>query len=98
MNVKASISANTKERYYQPQNSEEELFLHAEKYQLPILIKSPTDYGKTRSVKHMAERLVRPLYNVASHDDLTAAELVGRFLIGKDGTFWQDGPLTRAVR
>ncbi len=98
MNVQASISANTKERFYQPQNSEVELFLHAEKNQLPVLIKGPTGCGKTRFVEHMAERLGRPLYTVACHDDLTAADLVGRFLIGKDGTFWQDGPLTRAVR
>ncbi|MEN9464863.1 MAG: denitrification regulatory protein NirQ [Pseudomonadota bacterium] len=84
--------------YYQAQGSEVELFLHASQNQLPVLIKGPTGCGKTRFVEHMAEKLGRKLYTVACHDDLTAADLVGRFLIGKDGTFWQDGPLTRAVR
>ncbi|MCB1922316.1 MAG: CbbQ/NirQ/NorQ/GpvN family protein, partial [Gammaproteobacteria bacterium] len=62
------------------------------------LIKGPTGCGKTRFVQHMAARLGRPLYTVACHDDLTAADLVGRHLIGSDGTYWSDGPLTRAVR
>src|SRR5699024_1512694 len=65
---------------------------------LPVLIKGPTGCGKTRFVQHMAERLKRPLYTVACHDDLSANDLVGRHLIGGEGTFWQDGPLTRAVR
>ena len=63
-----------------------------------MLIKGPTGCGKTRFVQHMAARLGRPLYTVACHDDLTAADLVGRHLIGDDGTYWCDGPLTRAVR
>jgi len=58
----------------------------------------PTGCGKTRFVSHMAERLGLPLYTVACHDDLTAADLVGRHLIKGGSTYWQDGPLTRAVR
>jgi len=54
--------------------------------------------ARTRFVQYMAARLGRPLYTVACHDDLTAADLVGRHLIGEAGTFWCDGPLTRAVR
>ncbi|KPK11627.1 MAG: AAA family ATPase [Acidithiobacillales bacterium SG8_45] len=84
--------------YYEPQGNETELFEYAFRHQLPVLIKGPTGCGKTRFVTHMAARLGRPLYTVACHDDLTAADLVGRHLIGDSGTYWSDGPLTRAVR
>lgn len=84
--------------FYQPQDNEVQLFEYAYAHQLPLLIKGPTGCGKTRFVAHMAEKLGRPLYTVACHDDLTAADLVGRHLIGPNGTYWQDGPLTRAVR
>ena len=84
--------------FYKPKGGEIELFEHAWKNQLPMLIKGPTGCGKTRFVQHMAARLKRPLYTVACHDDLTAADLVGRHLIGEGGTYWSDGPLTRAVR
>lgn len=83
---------------YLPQANEIALFEHAYHNRLPVLIKGPTGCGKTRFVRHMAERLGRPLFTVACHDDLTAADLVGRHLIGDRGTFWSDGPLTRAVR
>ncbi len=84
--------------FYQPQHHEVELFEHAYHNQLPLLIKGPTGCGKTRFIAHMAARLGRPLYTVACHDDLTAADLVGRHLIGDGDTYWQDGPLTKAVR
>ncbi len=84
--------------FYKPKGGEIALFEHAWKNQLPMLIKGPTGCGKTRFVQHMAARLERPLYTVACHDDLTAADLVGRHLIGDAGTYWSDGPLTRAVR
>lgn len=84
--------------YYCPQGSEEAVFEHAYRNQVPLLIKGPTGCGKTRFIAHMAARLGRPLYTVACHDDLTAADLVGRHLIGDSGTYWSDGPLTRAVR
>ena len=74
------------------------MFEQAYNNQLPLLIKGPTGCGKTRFIEHMAARLERPLYTVACHDDLTAADLVGRHLIGDGETYWQDGPLTRAVR
>ena len=74
------------------------LFEHAWRQRLPVLIKGPTGCGKTRFVEHMAARLGRPLVTVSCHDDLGAADLVGRHLIGPQGTLWQDGPLTRAVR
>jgi len=88
----------TKEPFYQPIGNEISLFNQAYTHQLPVLIKGPTGCGKTRFVSYMAATLGRPLYTVACHDDLTAADLVGRYLIGDGKTFWQDGPLTRAVR
>ncbi|MBZ0092705.1 MAG: CbbQ/NirQ/NorQ/GpvN family protein [Sulfuricellaceae bacterium] len=84
--------------FYRPHANETELFEHAWRNRLPLLIKGPTGCGKTRFVTHMAQRLGRPLYTVACHDDLTAADLVGRHLIGDGETYWSDGPLTRAVR
>ncbi|MBT7022981.1 MAG: CbbQ/NirQ/NorQ/GpvN family protein, partial [Gammaproteobacteria bacterium] len=66
--------------------------------QLPVLIKGPTGCGKTRFITHMAAKLGIPLNTVACHDDLTAADLVGRHLIGAGETYWSDGPLTRSVR
>lgn len=84
--------------YYAAQGSECELFQHCFEQQLPLLIKGPTGCGKTRFVEHMAAHLGRPLITVACHDDLSAADLVGRYLIGGGDTVWVDGPLTRAVR
>ena len=84
--------------FYEPSGNEIALFEHAFNQRLPLLIKGPTGCGKTRFVAHMAARLKLPLYTVACHDDLTAADLVGRHLISDKGTYWCDGPLTRAVR
>ena len=84
--------------FYQALGNEVGLFEQAWKHGLPVLIKGPTGCGKTRFVQHMAHRLGLPLYTVACHDDLSATDLVGRHLIGAEGTWWQDGPLTRAVR
>ena len=84
--------------FYQALGNEVALFEQAWKHGLPVLIKGPTGCGKTRFVQHMAHRLGLPLYTVACHDDLSATDLVGRHLIGAEGTWWQDGPLSRAVR
>ena len=84
--------------FYQASGNEISLFEHAWRNRLPVLIKGPTGVGKTRFVAHMAEKLGLPLHTVACHDDLTAADLVGRHLIQGGETRWQDGPLTRAVR
>ncbi len=88
----------TGQPFYQQVANEEELFVQAWKHGLPALIKGPTGCGKTRFVQYMAHKLNLPLYTVACHDDLSATDLVGRHLIGAEGTWWQDGPLTRAVR
>jgi nitric oxide reductase NorQ protein len=84
--------------YYLPQSNEIELFEAAASMNLPILIKGPTGCGKTRFIETMGERLGRDVYTVVCHDDLSAADLVGRHLIDENGTYWQDGPLTKAVR
>jgi nitric oxide reductase NorQ protein len=84
--------------YYAAQRDECALFEHAYTQRLPLLIKGPTGCGKTRFVEHMAARLGRPLVTVSCHDDLGAADLVGRHLLGAGATRWHDGPLTRAVR
>jgi len=84
--------------FYAEQAQECTLFEHAWRKQLPLLLKGPTGCGKTRFVEHMAARLGRPLITVSCHDDLSAADLVGRFLIGQGNTVWSDGPLARAVR
>lgn len=84
--------------FYAPVADECDLFEAAESHGLPLLLKGPTGCGKTRFVAHMAARLGRPLYTVACHDDLSAADLVGRFLLKGGETIWVDGPLTRAVR
>jgi nitric oxide reductase NorQ protein len=84
--------------YYLPQANEVELFEAAEGMHLPILIKGPTGCGKTRFIEAMGEKLGRDVYTVVCHDDLSAADLVGRHLINENGTYWQDGPLTKAVR
>ncbi len=84
--------------YYLPQSNEIELFEAAAGMNLPVLIKGPTGCGKTRFIEAMGERLARDVYTVVCHDDLSAADLIGRHLIDENGTFWQDGPLTKAVR
>ncbi len=86
------------EPYYEPIGSEIAVFEAAYQNQLPLLLKGPTGCGKTRFVEHMAWRLKRPLLTVSCHDDLTASDLVGRFLISGGETIWVDGPLARAVR
>lgn len=86
------------EPYYQPIGSEIALFEAAYASEIPVLLKGPTGCGKTRFVEYMAWRLRRPLITVSCHDDLTASDLVGRYLITNSETVWIDGPLARAVR
>jgi len=84
--------------YYQSVGNEETVFKAAYRQGLSLVLKGPTGCGKTRFVEAMAHDLGRPLITVACHDDLTTADLVGRYLLRGDETVWVDGPLTRAVR
>lgn len=86
------------EPYYRPVADEIAVFEAAFAHRLPVMLKGPTGCGKTRFVEYMAWRLARPLVTVAAHEDMTAADLAGRFLLNPEGTVWQDGPLTLAVR
>jgi nitric oxide reductase NorQ protein len=87
-----------KEPFYQPQANEVALYRAAYAARLPVMLKGPTGCGKSRFVEYMAWLLGKPLITVACNEDMTASDLVGRFLLDKDGTRWQDGPLTLAAR
>ena len=86
------------EPYYVPQGDEREVFAACHARGLPVMLKGPTGCGKTRFVEHMAWRLKRPLVTIACHDDLSASDLTGRWLIRGAETVWMDGPLTVAAR
>lgn len=86
------------EPFYQATADEVALFEAAYVRRLPMILKGPTGCGKTRFVEHMAWRLKRPLITVACHEDLSAGDLIGRWLLDADSTHWQDGPLTLAAR
>ena len=94
----ATTEAESMRPYYTTIGSEEAVFKAAYRQGLALVLKGPTGCGKTRFVEAMAYDLGRPLITVACHDDLTTADLVGRYLLKGDETVWVDGPLTRAVR
>lgn len=87
-----------KEPFYLPVKDEVEVFLAAYRARLPVMLKGPTGCGKTRFIEYMAWKLERPLVTVACHEDLSATDLVGRFLLEGEETVWHDGPLTLAVK
>jgi nitric oxide reductase NorQ protein len=84
--------------YYRPVAHEVELFEAAYSARMPVMLKGPTGCGKSRFVEYMAWKLGKPLITVACNEDMTASDLVGRFLLDINGTKWQDGPLTVAAR
>lgn len=86
------------EPYYRSVQDEIELYRAGYEARIPMMLKGPTGCGKSRFVEHMAWKLNRPLITVACNEDMTASDLVGRYLLDKDGTRWQDGPLTVAAR
>ena len=88
----------TKEPFYEEYEDEVELYAAAYEARLPVMIKGPTGCGKSRFIEHMAWKLGKPLITVACNEDMTASDLVGRYLLDADGTRWLDGPLTVAAR
>ena len=86
------------EPYYDEVRGEIDLFQTAARSRMAVMLKGPTGCGKTRFVRHMAHRLKRPLITVACHEDLTASDLVGRYLLKREETVWVDGPLTLGVK
>ncbi len=87
-----------KEPYYQAQGKEVALYEAAYRNHLPVMVKGPTGCGKSRFVEYMAWKLGKPLITVACNEDMTASDLVGRYLLEANGTRWLDGPLTTAAR
>ncbi|MCV7243569.1 CbbQ/NirQ/NorQ/GpvN family protein [Mycobacterium mantenii] len=94
----AAVHAVSEAPFYKAVGDEVEVFQAAAGRGLPVLLKGPTGCGKTRFVEAMAHGLGRELITVAGHEDMTSADLVGRFLLKGGETVWVDGPLTRAVR
>ncbi len=88
----------SEEPFYQAQEDEVELYEAAYARRLPVMVKGPTGCGKSRFIEYMAWKLGKPLITVACNEDMTASDLVGRYLLDADGTRWLDGPLTVAAR
>ena len=86
------------EPFYCPSGNEVALYEQAYAHRMPLMLKGPTGCGKTRFVEYMAWKLDRPLVTLACNEDMTASDLIGRFLLDAEGTAWHDGPLTQAVR
>jgi len=86
------------EPYYRPVGNEIEQYAAAYDVRMPVMLKGPTGCGKSRFVEYMAWKLQKPLISVACNEDMTASDLIGRFLLDINGTKWQDGPLTIAAR
>lgn len=87
-----------KEPFYQAQSNEVSLYEAAYASRLPVMVKGPTGCGKSRFIEHMAWKLGKPIITVSCNEDITASDLVGRFLLDSNGTRWVDGPLTMAAR
>ena len=88
----------TTEPYYEAMGNEVALYQAAYKARMPVMVKGPTGCGKSRFIEHMAFKLGKPLITVACNEDMTASDLVGRYLLDANGTRWLDGPLTTAAR
>ena len=84
--------------FYQQQSNEVALYTAAYNSRLPVMVKGPTGCGKSRFIEHMAYQLDKPIITVSCNEDITASDLIGRFLLDANGTKWVDGPLTIAAR
>lgn len=99
MNNEALVDFKLKQKpNYIKQGDEEKIFLSAWEKKIPLILKGPTGCGKTRFIEYIAYQLNQPLITVSCHEDLSAADLTGRYLLKNEETIWQDGPLTMAVR
>lgn len=83
---------------YLSSGNEKQIFLQAFEQRMPVMLTGPTGCGKTRLIEQMGEELDRPVVTISCHDDLTSADLVGRFVVTGGDVVWTDGPLTRAVK
>lgn len=88
----------SKEPFYKQLENEVELYEAAYNVKLPVMVKGPTGCGKSRFVEYMAWKLDKPIITVSCNEDITASDLVGRYLLDSTGTRWVDGPLTLAAR
>jgi nitric oxide reductase NorQ protein len=93
-----AVAVPTDEPFYVAAGNEVEMFEAAWRRDIPVMLKGPTGCGKTRLVEHMANRFAVPLFTVSCHEDMTASDLLGRYVLAGGDTEWIDGPLTRAVR
>src|SRR5690554_3713963 len=84
--------------FYKSVGKEQDIFEHAYKNQLPLLLKGPTGTGKSRFVEFMAQKMGKKLYTVACHEETSSTDLIGRYILKGAETVWIDGPMTRAVK
>jgi nitric oxide reductase NorQ protein len=84
--------------YYRASDREEDVFRHAYRNRIPVLLKGPTGTGKSRFVEFMAATLDKPLITVSCHEETSSTDLIGRYLIKGADTVWIDGPLVTAVK
>src|SRR3954470_172652 len=98
LSVEQGVRRFVREPYYLATGNEVDVFAKCHERGLAVMLKGPTGCGKTRFIEHMAWRLQRPPVTIACHDDLSASDLTGRYLIRGDETVWMDGPLTTAAR
>lgn len=84
--------------FYKPISKEVDVFNHAYRSGIPVLLKGPTGTGKTRFVEYMAHQLKRPLITISCHEETSSTDLIGRYIIKGAETVWIDGPLTKAVK
>ena len=84
--------------FYKAVCSEIEVFNQINQLQLPLLLKGPTGSGKSRFIEYMANELNKTLVTVSCHEETSATDLIGRFIIKGAETIWIDGPLSIAVK
>jgi len=94
------VASNTKNSkpFYKSTAKEIDVFEHAYKNKLPMLLKGPTGTGKTRFIEYMAHHLNRALITISCHEETSSTDLIGRYIIKGAETIWIDGPLTKAVK